>query len=265
MLRIPGILLLSIGGGVLVGWIAATTVSPIAAPFGAAFGMIVGVAVSPLLLATLRNRPLIPSALIILPPSLAVAFLSGLSGNPLITMFSVIVFCAMAVVASQVLPAISPPTRPGHCHVCDYERGDLPRCPECGNGKDDELELKPTPRSRRRLLTAVALGLLIPAVGAGYAAYERHRPRTTAEWIERLGHNDVQIQWEARQALMRRGQAPLIQAMTHPKAGVRRNAALALGVLGDPSAREVLEAALNDPDWHVQKEAERALEKLAGR
>jgi HEAT repeat protein len=57
----------------------------------------------------------------------------------------------------------------------------------------------------------------------------------------------------------------LIDALFHPAGNLRREAAIALGDIGDPVAGVALEAAGADPDPEVRKAARLALQRLSGR
>jgi HEAT repeat protein len=55
----------------------------------------------------------------------------------------------------------------------------------------------------------------------------------------------------------------LIEALVHPAGNLRREAAIALGDVGDPRATAALEAASADPDPEVRKAARLALQRLS--
>ncbi|MBW2172183.1 MAG: HEAT repeat domain-containing protein, partial [Deltaproteobacteria bacterium] len=57
---------------------------------------------------------------------------------------------------------------------------------------------------------------------------------------------------------------PLIKALKDDAVEVRRNAAAALGRIGDPRAREGIQAALQDKDEWVREVVADALKKLEG-
>ncbi|TAL14646.1 MAG: HEAT repeat domain-containing protein, partial [Aquabacterium sp.] len=52
-------------------------------------------------------------------------------------------------------------------------------------------------------------------------------------------------------------------ALVHEISNLRKEAAIALGEVGDPQARPALEQAANDPDPDVRKLARLALGRLA--
>jgi len=93
-------------------------------------------------------------------------------------------------------------------------------------------------------------------------ARERTRAHSSIELVEQLGADDMQLQWEARHELSLQGAAPLIRALRHSNAGVRRNAAWALESLKDPAARDELKRLLNDPDPWTRDHARKALDAL---
>jgi HEAT repeat protein len=108
--------------------------------------------------------------------------------------------------------------------------------------------------------------VVLPAMGlSAHAFYERVRERSTPELIEQLGDYDMQLAWEARDTLIKQGAAPLIQALRHSNADVRRNAAWALESLSDPAARDDLKRLLNDPDPLTREHAKKALNRLPPR
>lgn len=260
----------SIASGVLVGALAGGTIDLFLLPYGASFGAIVGLFCSPILIAALWRRPLLLATCMILPPAMVTAIIAGQSGEVGTTLLSVVVFIGMACIAGQLLPELPLRIREGCCRECRYELGDLPCCPECGTpaGFDPSLPLPSPPSRARRLAWAIALMIttvMLPMAAASHAAWDRHRPRTTAELIEMLGDNDIRIQAEARRALRPLGAPVMIEAMQHSDPQVRRRAAKALGEIRDPSAREALEAALTDPDRNVQHEALSALRALGAR
>jgi HEAT repeat protein len=55
----------------------------------------------------------------------------------------------------------------------------------------------------------------------------------------------------------------LIEALVHPAGNLRKEAAIALGEIGDPDAGRALTAAGSDPDPEVRKAARLALQRLA--
>lgn len=61
------------------------------------------------------------------------------------------------------------------------------------------------------------------------------------------------------------GPGPLITALAHPEPGIRKNAAAALGAIGDRNAVERLVAAVSDPETDVQEQAAAALGRLRDR
>jgi HEAT repeat protein len=52
------------------------------------------------------------------------------------------------------------------------------------------------------------------------------------------------------------------EALVHPAGNLRREAAIALGEVGDPNAATALTAAGGDPDPEVRKAARLALQRL---
>jgi hypothetical protein len=256
----------SLAGGAICGAIGCAMFTPSSALPGLVFGVSVGFVVSPVLIVALRGKPLVPAMVIVTAPAALVACVGGLSWNPLVTQLSVVVFCAMAVVGSMILPDLPGDVEPGTCGRCGYDMTGLVRCPECGWVEADALHLV-GPSRRAWVLAAlvVLVGFVGPLVLAGRAAVERHRPRSTQELIEQLGANDIELQGEAMQALQLQGSAPLIIALSHSRPAVRENAARALGIMRAVSATNALTSALRDPDPRVREEAKRALDAIAQR
>lgn len=88
--------------------------------------------------------------------------------------------------------------------------------------------------------------------------------------IASLSDDYWQVRQKAARALGRlkqpRAVSPLIElALGHSSANLRKEAAIALGEIGDPSARPALEAASEDHDPDVRKLARLALVQLAER
>lgn len=232
-------------------------------PFGVVAGGVLGLLISPAIAALLYLRELRFAIPLVLFPTLIVAIVGGWSTNPAIALLSVIVFVASAIVAYLAMPALPRFTSPTACVNCGYDRSGLSVCPECGtSGTVAPKYALSRPMRTAAVILAAVLGIGLPLSLAAYAAYDRHRSRTIEEWVERLGHNDMQIQWEARQAVAKAGSGPAIQALAHPNPAVRRNAAWVLQDLRDPAAKSVLQAALQDPDPWVRDHAQKALNGL---
>ncbi|MFG0284692.1 MAG: HEAT repeat domain-containing protein [Phycisphaerales bacterium JB039] len=260
--RVVALVAFSIAGGAVIGATAATSITPIGLVFGLAFGAIVGCMVSPIIVITLFRKHLgfaIPAVLV---PAVIVALIAGQATNIVVTLLSVVVFCAVAAASYLALPHAQR-GGPHDCLECGYDITGLSRCPECGY-QAGSSSWKSLPRAPRvaGAIVIVVIGFVIPLLLASYAAYERHRPRSADEWIGLLGSHDVQMQGEARQALIEHGADPLIRALSHWDPTVRRNAALALESLADPAAREALVAALDDSDPEVRDRAAAALEAI---
>ncbi len=265
--RVVGIVAISAVAGACIGTIGAVMCTPIGAPFGFMGGAVIGLLVSPILLFALIRKPLPLACLLVAAPSLMAVVLGGIAQNPGVCLLSVVVFVGMAAVCGLVLQDRPQTVAPERCAKCGYDVGSLAQCPECGMVMGSGLQ--PDTGARRQARLGIAFAILLLAVipvlgGSGWAAYQRHRHRTTAELIEQMGDNDMEIQWESRHALEAQGAQPLIRALRHPKAGVRMNAAWALEDLRDPAARDELTRLLNDPDRYVRERAQRALNAIGG-
>jgi hypothetical protein len=259
--RIAVFVAASVGMGAIIGGIAAGIMAPFAAFFGVVGGAIVGLIVSPVIVVLLGRKPILRALALVLGPSIAAGVLGGFSLHPGVSLLAIVVYLGMAGVASVLLADAANLVPAGCCVRCGYEVKDLPKCPECGWDRGARApESRTLPRRDRLVLAAVAaaggLGLL------GYAVYERHRVRSTAELVDQLGANDMQLQWEAQHELAKREPAALVKALDDPRVGVRRNAAWALEDVRDPTARPALKRLLNDPDPWTRDHAKRALERL---
>ncbi len=247
--------------GATVGGCAVAILAPFVLSFGIVGGAIVGVIVSPVLVALLGRKPPLRALAIVIGPSLIAGVLGGLSLNPAVSLLAIVVFLGMAGVASAVLADDPSLIRLGTCRTCGYEVNDLSTCPECGT---DQANAVPDGRTvNRRIRLAFALAVAAGGLGLlGFASYNRHRVRSTAELVDQLGDNDMQLQWEARHELAKRDSAALIAALSDPRVGVRRNAAWALVDIRDPAARPALTRLLNDPDRWTRDYANQALSHL---
>jgi HEAT repeats len=106
------------------------------------------------------------------------------------------------------------------------------------------------------------------AIDALVAACSQPRARTALHDVIRNHGNTSAREWAAFQAASCHDDetvAILIQALDKDRAaGVRKNAADALGKLAASKARTALERAQKDPDMSVRGAAERAIAKLRG-
>lgn len=87
---------------------------------------------------------------------------------------------------------------------------------------------------------------------------------------ERLTDPDVSVQAAATYALHKLGHSErtgrlATSLLTHDEITVRRNAALLMGMLGEPSAIKVLARAMKDPDAGVRQHALEAMARLGNR
>lgn len=263
--------LISIGGGGFIGSVSGLMgmTDPIGAFVGLTVGAIIGVFVTPFIIGALHKKPLeIAWPIVILPPIVPAMF-AGASGSLAAVIATVVVFCAMAAIASLVLADIPERVLPGICKKCGYDAKELATCPECGVPTEAEPQAganRPTDAKAPGPVLTVALicilGVILPTGFTIHAHHERHRARTPAEWVERLGEHDMQIQWEARRAVSRAGLATTLSAATHPDRNVRTNAMWVLEDFRGPEVRAALEAALSDPDRYVRDRAAETLRKM---
>lgn len=249
-----------------MGGVSAMMVAPFAAPFGAVYGALIGLVLAPALVAALMRKSELVGGALIFGPATLVGVLAGIASQPLWSMFlAAEVYMSMAAVAWLVLPDTYPRKHRSECGACGYSIQGLARCPECGRAVNERQGGISQAGARGRRLTAcvvVALGVLLPlSFGTGLVV-KRYKPRTTEEWIEQMGDNDMQLQWEARHALVAQGREPLLRALGHKYGGVRANAAWALEELRDPSTREALQRTARDPDPYVRKHVQDALDAL---
>lgn len=250
-------------GGGIVGFIAGRMFGPLADSIGMFLGSILGLLLSPGMVAALLRKPIPLGLTIITLPAIVVAIVGGYSGQPSVTLLSVVVFGAMMFVAWLVLPVSVPRYKPHECHQCGYDISGLTRCPECGRPVVKTGFREPgLTRPQRWLVASIIIiaGAAFPLALAGMLAYERHRPKTTEELIEQLGSLDMELHEEAMNALAAQGTAPLIRALSHRNTVVRRNAARALSFNPDPSAIEPLRKLLSDPDPWVRQYAQAAFD-----
>lgn len=260
--RIAVLVALSALGGLIVGTLTAAAVAPIGVVVGWLFGGVVGLVVSPVPAALLYRKPLARGWLLMVVPAAVVGVAAGSSENPGVAMLSIVTFLAMAGAGFFLLPDTQLGVLPGVCWSCRYDVRELRRCPECGALQSRRP--RPLPQGARLGIAGaiIVVGFLAPLLMGLAAAWERHRPRSTAEWVELLGNNDMQIQWEARHALETGPIDPVISAMKHRNATVRENAAWVLEVRGDAAAREALMMAMGDPDPRVRDRAAEAIKAI---
>lgn len=72
----------------------------------------------------------------------------------------------------------------------------------------------------------------------------------------------MELSWNAQQALIKRGNEPLLRALSHSDPSVRGKAAQALGWIKDPSVIPDLERLRTDRDPWVQRMVATAIDQL---
>jgi len=146
------IILASIGGGMLSGLAVGAGLSWLSYvdewAGACAIGGVIGLLASPVMIAALYWRPLGPSFLIILPPTMLVAFLGAQTDRFILAVMFIPVYVLTAFIARGRLPDIRtlpPLSDPDLCKTCGYSLKGLPsiahavyslpgrRCPECGH------------------------------------------------------------------------------------------------------------------------------------
>lgn len=249
----------------MIGGIGAISIAPFVCSIGLVFGAMVGLAVSPCVTYCLRRKPLIAFALGVFLPALLVAVLAAASGNPLVTLLSVVTYAIMPPALEMVLPDDDSIFDPGKCRACGYEITGLARCPECGRpvpGMASPIKLA---GRRSRWVGAgvlVLLGFVLPLGLAAAAAYDELRPKRTVDYIRQLGDNDIERQHRACIALTARPLSELLPLLNDPNPGIRANAALTVAMKGDPDGRAAIASLVNDPVPWVSERAKTAIELL---
>ena len=250
-----------------MGLVTATRIVPFAWQLGPIIGAAAGVACAPFVLLCLRRKDPRWTIPAVYGSSCVVALLASSTGNPIWTFVATVpTLLGQSIVARFLLPDSLRVYDPGCCQTCGYNlTGNLSGiCPECGT--PIARDMRTAESYLFHAYIRVLLFLIVPFTLCVFSVVDsddRSKSIDPTSLIERLAHHDMEVQWQAKRALMSHGKTPLLSALQHTNPRVRANAAEALGWLADATTVPDLISALGDEDAHTRMRATRALGKIA--
>jgi hypothetical protein len=279
MRKTIGIVAINVLAGLTLGAFTAAAISPFAAALGPIVGSVIGLATSPVVAVCVHRKRLCIGLTIVYGLTTFVTILAVLTRLPAFTVLLSILALSLSSACIRIFLADAPQRREesdGHfCDGCGYNlTGNTSgRCPECGAPVLDPSRYYSAQESRagssKRHLFGLVLSLGTVTSLLGLTALQRVVAMRPAEdvdgLIRQLADGEALVHEPAINELVKRGKAPLLEALKDPNPTVRRHAVKGLLRLGDPSTVPELISVLDDTDPWARMWAAGALGNLGDR